>query len=66
MIWGLDTETDNDGSTAWIVQWAIVGDGGIHKGTDVRTLMHCFRRLGRTREKQFIYIHNLKYDLEFI
>lgn len=66
MIWGLDTETDNDGATAWIVQWAIVGDGGVHKGTDVRTLMHCLRRLGRTREKQFIYIHNLKYDLEFI
>lgn len=27
-IYGLDTETDNDGSTAWIVQWAIVDPRG--------------------------------------
>ena len=66
MIWGLDTETDNDGESAWIVQWAIVGDGGTYKGTCLRTLTHRLRRLGRTREKQYIYIHNLKYDLEFI
>ena len=28
MIWGLDTETDNDGKTAWIVQWVVTGKAG--------------------------------------
>ena len=66
MIWGLDTETDHDGQRAWIVQWVITGRYGTWKGTDVSTLTHRLRKLGRTREKQYIYIHNLKYDLEFI
>ena len=66
MIWGLDTETDHDGKTAWIVQWVITGTGGTYKGTDRRALTHRLRKLGRSREKQYIYIHNLKYDLEFI
>ena len=66
MIWGLDTETDNDGQTAWIVQWVISGRNGTYKGTDRRALTHRLRTLGRSREKQYIYIHNLSYDLEFI
>ena len=66
MIWGLDTETDHDDKTAWIVQWVIAGKSGIFKGTDRRALTHRLRTLGRSREKQYIYIHNLKYDLEFI
>ena len=66
MIWGLDTETDNDGERAWIVQWVITGKAGTYTGTDIRALMHRLRTLGRSREKQYIYIHNLKYDLEFI
>lgn len=66
MIWGLDTETDNDGRTAWIVQWVITGRAGTYKGTDTRALMHRLRTLGRSREKQYIYIHNLSYDLEFL
>ena len=66
MIWGLDTETDHDGEKAWIVQWVITGRYGTYKGTCVRTLTHRLRTLGRTREKQYIYIHNLAYDLEFI
>ena len=66
MIWGLDTETDNDGKTAWIVQWVITGRAGTYKGTDTRALMHRLRTLGRSREKQYIYIHNLSYDLEFL
>lgn len=66
MIWGLDTETDHDGKSAWIVQWVITGKAGTFKGTDRRALTHRLRTLGRSREKQYIYIHNLKYDLEFI
>lgn len=66
MIWGLDTETDNDGKTAWIVQWVVTGKAGTYKGTDARALMHRLRTIGRSRENQYIYIHNLKYDLEFM
>lgn len=66
MIWGLDTETDHDEERAWIVQWVITGKAGTFKGTCLETLTHRLRTLGRTREKQYIYIHNLKYDLEFI
>lgn len=65
MIWGLDTETDNDGRSAWIVQWVITSQVMTYTGTDVKALTHRLRTLGRTREKQYIYIHNLKYDLEF-
>lgn len=66
MIWGLDTETDHDGKSAWIVQWVIAGKTGIYKGTCLRTLVLRLRALGRTHEKQYIYIHNLAYDLQFI
>ena len=66
MIWGLDTETDHDGQSAWIVQWVVTGKAGTFKGTDRRALMHRLRTLGRTRAKEYIYIHNLAYDLEFI
>ncbi len=66
MIWGFDTETDNDGNSAWIVQWVITGKAGTYKGTDTRALLHRLRTLGRSREHQYIYIHNLKYDLEFL
>lgn len=66
MIWGLDTETDHDGEKAWIVQWVVTGKAGTYKGTDRKALTQRLRKLGRSREKQYIYIHNLKYDLEFI
>ena len=69
MIWGLDTETDNDGKDrAWIVQWAIADPTG--HGVAGRTLEDLEEALihlgGRMSGKHYIYIHNLKYDLEFI
>ena len=66
-IYGLDTETDNDGSTAWIVQWAIVDpEGHGWAGTDYEDLydrlLHFFELKGIT----YIYITNLNYDFHFI
>ena len=68
MIWGLDTETDNDGQKAWIVQWAIVDAQGHGKAGETLdqlqdTLVHLG---GRMSGKHYLYVHNLKYDLEFI
>lgn len=65
MIWGFDTETDHDDEKAWIVQWVITSKVGTYKGTDIKPLMHRLRMLGRAGEKQFIYAHNMPYDLEF-
>ena len=66
MIYGLDTETDYDSSTntAFIVQWCI------HNGKKAwtgRTLDELKERLYRLsgRSKNYIYVHNLSYDLEF-
>lgn len=68
MIWGLDTETDNNGSEAWIVQWAIADPTGHGKaGRTIEDLEEALIHLGgRMSGKHYIYIHNLKYDLEFI
>ena len=65
-IYGLDTETDNDGSTAWMVQWALVDPAGHGwAGTDPEDLklklLHFFDVKGKT----FIYCHNLNYDIHF-
>ena len=67
MIYGLDTETDNDGQKAWIVQWAIAdGKKTIH-GRTLDELEDALIHLGhRNSGKHYVYIHNLKYDLSFI
>lgn len=69
MIYGLDTETDNDGQDhAWVVQWALVDPEGHGKaGETLEQLEEALIHLGgRMSGKHYIYIHNLKYDLEFI
>ena len=63
-IYGFDTETDNDGKTAWIAQWVLYGEK-IFTGTSRKALTQRFMKLARAHEKCYIYIHNLKYDLEF-
>ena len=67
MIYGLDTETDNDGTRAWIVQWSIHdGKRSIH-GRTVDELEEALIHLGgRYSGTHYIYIHNLKYDLAFL
>lgn len=67
MIFGLDTETDNDGSKAWIVQWSISDGKGSQHGRTLQELEEALIHLGkRNSGKHYVYIHNLKYDLEFI
>lgn len=68
MIWGLDTETDNDGERAWIVQWAISNaDGHGKAGRTLEDLEEALLKLGGRRSgRHYLYVHNLKYDLEFI
>ena len=66
-IYGLDTETDNDGSTAWIVQWAIVDPKGHGwAGTDYEDLKNCLLRFFDMKGTTYIYIANLNYDFHFI
>jgi len=66
MIWGFDTETDHDGTRAWVVQWVLWSEDRTYRGTDLRALRHIFEKLGQANQKNYIYIHNLKYDIEFI
>lgn len=66
MIYGLDTETDNDGSTAWIVQWALVDPKGHGwAGTDLDDLRDRLLTFFDRKGKTYIYCHNLDYDFHF-
>lgn len=67
MIYGLDTETDFDSSTmtARIVQWCIhSGKARYWTGRDLESLKKRLSKLPG-KSKNYIYIHNLSYDLEF-
>lgn len=66
VVFGADFETDNDGVTAWVVQWAI-SDGGKHcwTGTDLESYQTQLRRMMWNYGNVIIYFHNLKYDLSF-
>lgn len=66
-VYGADFETDNDGASAWIVQWAISnGIREIHgrNAEEWRDLL--VRILLEKRGKIFVYFHNLAYDLSFM
>ena len=66
-IYGLDTETDNDGNTAWMVQWALVDKDGHGKaGTEYEDLKQTLLDLLDRDGKTYIYIHNIDYDFHFI
>ena len=66
-IYGLDTETDNDGNIAWMVQWALVDKDGHGKaGTEYEDLKQIFLDLLDRDGKTYIYIHNIDYDFHFI
>ena len=65
-IYGLDTETDNDGNTAWIVQWALVDPRGHGwAGTHLSDLGDRFLQFFRVKAKTYIYCHNIDYDFHF-
>lgn len=66
-VYGLDTETDNDGSTAWIVQWALSNGTKEFIGRDLYSFKDTLKQLIAAKlGKQYIYIHNLNYDFHFI
>ncbi len=66
MIYGLDTETDYNSKTqtAFIVQWCIHNGKKAWTGKDLESLKKRLLKLPG-RFKNFIYVHNLNYDLEF-
>lgn len=66
-VYGADFETDNNGTSAWIVQWSISnGTEEIH-GRTLEEWMGLLQGLYEQKpfSKLYIYFHNLKYDLQF-
>lgn len=68
MIYGFDTETDNNGERAWVVQWALVDQKGkADIGRTVDEFIDRLRRMfDRSPKHDYIYIHNIDYDWWFI
>lgn len=64
-VYGLDTETDNDGTTAWIVQWCIHDGRTAIVGGSLDSLTARLAVLGGKKGRHYIYVFNLKYDLSF-
>lgn len=65
-VYGFDTETDNDGSRAWLCQWCIHDGTTPRYGRDLFTFEAWLRELIRRNKRICLYAHNLKYDIEFI
>lgn len=65
-VYGADTETDNDGRSAWIVQWAISTGDSEYVGQDLKSFMDKVLEISTYKGTVVIYFHNLKYDLEFL
>lgn len=67
-VYGFDTETDHDDKTAWIVQWAVSDGKEEWTGRTAAEFRDWLIDFATQKEqgKFFFYIHNLKYDLEFI
>lgn len=63
-IYGFDTETDHDDKSAWVCQWVLHDGKSVRKGINLDSFKSCL--LSLPKGKHYIYIHNLKYDLEFI
>lgn len=64
-VYGADFETDNDGSTAWICQWAVSDGTNEWVGKDLDSYMAKLSDIMGSHKKSYVYFHNLKYDLEF-
>lgn len=65
-VFGFDTETDNDGETAWICQWCIHDGKTPIYGRDLESFKHWLLFLIQNRQRICLYAHNLKYDIEFV
>lgn len=66
-VYGADLETDNDGTRAWICQWAISNGSRESHGSDLAGWMDFLEDLWSQKgnSKLYVYFHNLKYDLQF-
>lgn len=64
-IYGADFETDNDGESAWIVQWAISdGDSEVH-GSTLDGYIDAIYNLLDKHKRTIVYFHNFAYDMRF-
>ena len=64
-VYGLDLETDHDGTEAWIVQWALSDGCDEELGRDLPSIRDLFRTMLESDVASIVYIHNLSYDWEF-
>lgn len=64
-VYGLDLETDHDGTEAWIVQWALSDGRDEELGRDLPSIRDLFRTMLESDVASIVYIHNLSYDWEF-
>lgn len=64
-VFGADFETDNDGVSAWVVQWAVSDGNQEWYGPDLESYAKCVNMLLKRYKNIVFYVHNLKYDIEF-
>lgn len=64
-IYGADFETDNDGASAWVVQWAISNGFREWYGPDLESWLVTVSDLMKKKVNIILYFHNLRYDLSF-
>lgn len=65
-VFGSDFETDNDGVTAWVVQWAISDGTKEWYGPDLDSWMKATSDILKRYRNAIFYFHNLRFDLSFI
>lgn len=65
-VFGFDTETDNDGVTAWVCQWCIHDGSTPYIGIDLMDFKNTIISLAWERQAIVLYAHNLKYDINFL
>lgn len=65
-VYGCDTETDNDGRRAWIVQWAIHDGIRAVTGDSAGSLMNTMLAYLKNNKRNYFYFHNLNYDIQFL
>lgn len=65
-VYGADLETDNDGYSAWIVQWAISTGDSEYTGRTLNEFWNKVLEIVYHKHTVVLYFHNLKYDLEFL
>lgn len=65
-IYGADFETDNDGTRAWVVQWAISDGRREWYGPDLDSWLQTVSDLMKRYKNLIFYYHNLRYDLSFV